>query len=117
MSLLEAFFSFQNALKIYHWQTKIYARHLASDALYTSFLVFMDKYVELYQGEFGDLKLKSSGTHIPVTNVDDKMIVDIIKGMKQVVSNAKNRPTKDLANLCDDFLGTLNQTLYLFSLS
>jgi hypothetical protein len=117
MSLLEAFFSFQTALKIYHWQTKVYSRHLASDSLYTSFLVFMDKYVELYQGEFGDLKLKNTGTYIPVTNVDDKMIIGIVKGMKQVVSNPKNRPTKDLSNICDDFLGVLNQTLYLFSLS
>jgi hypothetical protein len=77
----------------------------------------MDKYIELYQGEFGDIRLKKGGAYIPITNVDDKMIIGIVKGMKDVVSNSKNRPNKDLSNICDDFLGTLNQTLYLFSLS
>jgi hypothetical protein len=77
----------------------------------------MDKYIELYQGEFGGVQLKKGGSFIPVTNVDDKMIISIVKGMKEVVSNTKNRPNKDLANICDDFLGVLNQTLYLFSLS
>lgn len=117
MSILEAFFTFQHALKVYHWQTKIYARHIASDSLYSTFLEFMDNYIEVFQGQYGDISIKKSGTYIPISNVDDKMIIDVIKGMKEVVTNPKNRPTKDLTNLCDDFLGSLNQTLYLFSLS
>ena len=42
---------FQVFIKIYHWQTKTYSRHIASDKLYDSISNKIDLIVESLQGE------------------------------------------------------------------
>lgn len=56
--LLQHFFYYQNLIKIFHWQTKNYAQHIASDQLYTSLLGLIDEWVEVYQGKYPILSLK-----------------------------------------------------------
>ena len=39
----------QNQVKIYHFQTGSYARHLASDRLFTSLVNNIDRFAEVFQ--------------------------------------------------------------------
>lgn len=42
-------FEVQNQVKIYHFQTKSYARHKASDTLFTSLVTNIDRFGEVLQ--------------------------------------------------------------------
>lgn len=59
------FFLLQNSLKLYHWQTHSYARHVATDKVLEELLEHIDKYVEIYNGKYDRSKLlKDQGTII-----------------------------------------------------
>ena len=53
------FFSIQINLKLYHWQTNSYARHIATDSILTKIDPLIDTFIEIYQGKFG--KIGGSG--------------------------------------------------------
>ena len=44
------FLEILNAIKIYHWKTRIYAEHIACDTLHSKLSTNMDKFAEVYLG-------------------------------------------------------------------
>ena len=54
--IVENLFKFQLELKLYHWQTKSFSRHKATDSLVPELLEFIDKFIESYQGKYGRVK-------------------------------------------------------------
>ena len=53
MDLISFSFKLTNSLKLYHWQTTSYARHITSGQLFDLLIVLLDKLVETYQGKYG----------------------------------------------------------------
>lgn len=110
----------QNQVKIYHFQTASYARHMASDRLFTSLITNIDTFGEVYQ-KSKRIKL-NNGSKLVLKNLNDKQMYrylsefsnwlsdelpNLLKGNKKVVS--------DLMNIRDEILADVNQTLYLFT--
>lgn len=110
----------QNQVKIYHFQTASYARHMASDRLFTSLITNIDTFGEVYQ-KTKRIKLNNS-SKLVLKNLNDKQMYrylsefsnwlsdelpNLLKGNKKVVS--------DLMNIRDEILADVNQTLYLFT--
>ena len=107
----------QNQVKIYHFQTGSYARHLASDRLFTSLVNNIDRFAEVLQ-RTKRIKLKS-GSFLPLYNLNDKEMFDFLSDfagwLESELPRVLNRKAVELLNIRDEILADVNQTLYLFS--
>jgi hypothetical protein len=107
-------------IKLYHWQTKSYPRHKATDNVIESLDASIDKYVEVYMGKYGRMKMNSSTASISVKNLSESSVINFIKRCILYLNNDLVKKLKetdtDLINVRDEMLGELNQLLYLFTL-
>lgn len=114
---------FTSQLRLYHWQTKSYARHVASDMLLTGLNPLIDKFVEVYQGRNSRIYLETK--ELKIDNINDKNIIDYVKSLtnfldKNLETYIKSKSIQydtDLLNIRDEMIAILNQTLYLFTLN
>jgi hypothetical protein len=117
---VQFFFTMREQIKLYHWQTKVYSRHKATDAVIDALDTSIDKYVEVYMGKYGRMKMNSSTGSVMVKNLSESSIVNFIKRCitylnTELVRKLKDTDT-DLVNIRDEMLAELNQLLYLFTL-
>lgn len=110
---------FQILLKIYHWQTHSYAKHIASDGLYSNISKNIDLIVETLQGENNKRIKFTQNCILDLQNQNDKSILQLMKDFKNWIEKdfIKMFPSsKFLVNIKDDIITDINKTLYLFSL-
>jgi hypothetical protein len=110
-----------NQLKIYHWQTKSYARHKASDELISNLTSSIDQIVEIMQGKKNTrLFISDSNDLIRIQNQNDNDIIELLGEFKtylvMIFPRYLTNKDTDILNIRDDLLGNVNKTLYLFSL-
>jgi hypothetical protein len=118
---IQFFFTMREQIKLYHWQTKSYSRHKATDKVIDSLDEHIDKYVEVYMGKYGRPHITAKTNTIKITNLTEKNIIQFIKHCitaleQSVVFHLKPTDT-DLLNIRDEMLGELDQLLYLFTLN
>jgi hypothetical protein len=113
----------QLEIKLYHWRTKSYARHVASGDLYDSLNKDIDLFVEIYQGKFNTINF-SQINNINLSSYNDKTITILLEEFKNFLLYELNIFLEkndmfncDLKNLRDEILGKVNKTLYLFTLN
>jgi hypothetical protein len=114
------FFTMREQIKLYHWQTKVYSRHKATDGVIEALDTSIDKYVEVYMGKYGRMKMNSSNSTVHVSNLSEKSIVKFIHKCINYLQTTLVKKLKegdsDLMNIRDEMLAELNQLLYLFTL-
>ena len=107
-------------VKVYHWKTKSYAEHKATDELYSNLNEYIDKFVEVMLGK-EDSRLNMKDKKIimtdPTTKTQFKKIIYEYRilledKMNQYISEKGNT---DLYNIRDEILGNINQFLYLIT--
>jgi hypothetical protein len=115
-NLVVNFFWFQNNLKIYHWQTNLYARHKASDKLFGKLNESIDKFIEVFSGIFMRPKLLKN-SEVKLYNVNDESIIEVMKDFETYLRGLDNTfpEYSELLNIRDEILADLDQTRYLFS--
>lgn len=117
-TIIKKFFTLVLDIKMYHWNTKIYARHKASDEYFSKLLSSMDEFIEVYIGKYKRPSVKPFSISVTVCN--DKDIVTLLKNFCVFLSKdvPKMLTTSDteLLNIRDTLLADTNQTLYLFTL-
>jgi len=107
----------RNQIKLYHWQTREFARHTATDALTLALDTNIDAFVESYMGRYGRPKVSGS---IKLHNFSESAARAFVS--KETKYLEKELPRKigkgdtDLLNLRDTILGDLTKVLYLFTL-
>ena len=122
-SLLVRFLTFQQQLRLYHWSTRCYARHVASGTLYEKIDSLIDKFIETMQGKLGKRqRIEYKNLTFTFSNLCDKDAPLLLHDFNQFLENDLNRfldkvNDTDLKNIRDEMIGTINQSLYLFSLS
>jgi DNA-binding ferritin-like protein len=108
-------------VKIYHWQTMHFPRHEAAGKLIEALDDQIDEFVETYMGRYGRPKLTARTGTITVRNFNDKQAVALLKDAIDWMTHKLPKKLKssdtDLLNIRDEIVGTLNRTLYLFTLS
>ena len=119
--ILNHLITLQNQMKLYHWQTKSYARHKAADEFVTKSMSIIDRIVESYLGSHNDITLDNTDKSIPLDNITDKDIINFLKKAKRMINSDFAQLTQDeenpeLANLRDEMLENIDITLYLFEL-
>lgn len=118
---IQFFFTMRSQLKVYHWQTRMFARHMASDDVLAKLDTTIDMYVEVYMGKYGRPKMTSKTNTTYIQNMNDAMVSRFIKVCiayleKPLVKHLKPTDT-DLVNLRDEMLAELNKLQYLITLA
>ena len=123
MEIVKFFFTLQHQVKLYHWQTSVYARHIASDTLGIGLAPLIDQFVEVLQGKYNrrvSLKGGNGSMNITIEQIDDVTIVDYLRKATEYLDALVSRglvreQDTDLLNIRDEIVALINQTLYLFS--
>lgn len=120
MHLIEFFMCLSTTLKLYHWKTSKYSRHMASGTLFDGVLLITDTFMETYFGKYGKGSIKS--LNLDCNLLSDDEIVSFLKEANQflkdmVKNNLLKESDTDLLNMRDDLVGQINKTLYLFTLN
>ena len=111
----------RNQLKLYHWQTKVYARHVAVDKVLKDLDELIDSYVEIYIGKYGRPKVTGDNAVLRLHNLTDAGATKLVKNattymMKTLVAHLNPKEDTDLINLRDEMVGQMHQLAYLFTL-
>jgi hypothetical protein len=111
----------RDQVKLYHWQTLNYPRHIATNDLVTKLDANIDQFVEVYVGKYGRPKLSGKTSSIHLRNHSDKEAIALLKEAIDWLSTVLPRKLKktdtDLFNIRDTIVADLNQTLYMFTLN
>lgn len=118
MDLITFFFRLSSSLKLYHWKTSMYPRHISSGDLFDTVISTTDKFMETYFGKYGKGQIASLECSADL--YDDREVVSFLKEAIMFLNDlVKNRLVKDtdtdLLNIRDDLVGSINKTLYLFT--
>jgi len=119
--IIKKFLEMIHMVKLYHWKTKSYSEHKATDELHGRLQEHTDKFVEILLG-------KDQSRVQMVTDKMSLMDFDNVKELKECIFRYReflmdmniyfdSRRDSDLLNIRDEILGDLNQFLYLLTLS
>lgn len=115
-NIIHYIFYVQTNVKLYHWMTKSYARHKASDEFVDTFMSLTDKFVEVYIGKYGRLTMNKKDKSISLLQLDDKNITKFMDEAIAQFMGFVDEKDVDLLNLRDEIIALLNHTKYLFML-
>jgi hypothetical protein len=115
--LVTSLLTIRNQVKLYHWQTKSFARHTATDALTAALDASIDSFVESYMGRYGRPKVSGS---IKLHNFSESAARSFVAQqttyLTKVLPKKIGKDDTDLLNLRDEILAELTKVLYLFTL-
>jgi hypothetical protein len=119
-SYVTAMLQIQDQLKIFHFQTKSYARHKAFGKVYDEFSELVDAFVEVSMGKHGRFVLdRDEG--IEIVNISDeainRFVEETISFLIGLSGQLDPKTDTDLLNIRDDMLGEFNRLKYLLTLS
>jgi len=116
--IITIFFNIRDQVKMYHWQTKSFSEHKATDDLVGKLDTNIDTFVEVYMGRYGRPVIKKT---LPVKNLTVTGIRAFIarssKWLETSLPRMLKKTDSDLLNVRDEILADLNQIKYLFTLS
>jgi Family of unknown function (DUF5856) len=117
--LVPVFFQILNTLRLYHWQTRSYARHKAADELHSNLEGLMDKFMESFMGKYGRPSFPNDNSFkLEIDEHTDESIVVFLEKIIMYVSTEIPEITvdTDLLNIRDEMLTELHKAMYLFTL-
>jgi hypothetical protein len=108
----------RNQIKLYHWQTKQFARHKATDDLTAALDLNIDAFVESYMGRYGRPTVSGG---IKLHNFSEAAAKTFVaketKYLETELPRKIGKNDTDLLNLRDTILGDLTKVSYLFTLA
>lgn len=114
------FLQLRTQIKLYHWQTRVYARHIATDKILEQLDTAIDSFVEIYVGKYGRNRVTGKNAIITLHNLTEagavKLLQSSVKYIQGTLTKSLKEHDTDLTNLRDEMVGQLHQLLYLFSL-
>lgn len=120
MNILTKFLTFQNQVKILHWQTMSFSEHKTLDGLYSDLSGHIDEFIETFMGKNGRI-VAQTNFNLTLQNYTSLAPMDLMNQMVAYLTN--ELPTmldakrdSDLLNIRDEILGSVNQTKYLLTL-
>ena len=128
--IVRIFMEMLNTVKLYHWKTRSYAEHKATDELYERLNEHVDKFVEVLLGK-NDKQIERLGkidtirtfdsAHGPRARGQSTDFKECIYEYREFLTDLDKcfdtKKDTDLLNIRDEILGDVNQFLYLMTLS
>lgn len=115
------FLHLRNQIKLYHWQTRVYARHIATDQILDKIEKNIDSFVEIYIGKYGRPKVTGANATITLHNLTEAGASRLIKAATKHLQGPLTKSLRvgsdsELINIRDEMIADLHQLLYLFTL-
>jgi len=117
--IVKIFMETLNLVKLYHWKTRVFSQHKATDDLYERLNENIDKFVEILLGKDAS---RIQMTHKTLQFHDCKNDTDFKQRLTEfrqllIHMNRSFDPSdnSDLLNVRDEILGDVNQFLYLMT--
>jgi hypothetical protein len=114
------FLQLRDQIKLYHWQTRVYSRHIATDKILEKLDTAIDSYVEVYTGKYGRSKVSGKNSVVTLHNLTEAGAVRLVNSAIKYLQGPLTKTLKpidtDLMNIRDEMIADLNQLLYLFTL-
>lgn len=114
------FLQLRDQIKLYHWQTRVYARHIATDQMLEKLEKHIDSFVEVYIGKYGRPRVVGKNTEITVHNMTEaganRMLQAALRYVQGPLTRSLREGDYDLFALRDDLMEDLHQLAYLFTL-
>lgn len=118
-SNINLFLGLHAQLKIFHWQTKGYARHNAFADIRDTFEGLMDEFVEQAMGQYGRFVLDDETNVIKLANLSElkpiEMANTICTALVQLTEQIDPSDT-NLLNIRDEMLGAIKKLKFLLTL-
>ena len=113
------FLEFLNMMKLYHWKTRSYSQHKATDELYARLNENIDKFVEVLLGK-DQSRIHSMEKHLNLINTDNMSdikahVFEYRNFLSEMNIYFDEKKDSDLLSIRDDLLADINQFLYLLS--
>jgi hypothetical protein len=109
----------QQQLRVFHWQTKSYARHKAYGEAYESLADLIDQFVEVHMGKYGRFVLADET--IEIRNLTDPALGEFLNGTTNFLISLSTqldpKNDTDLLNIKDEMLAVVNKLKYLLTLA
>ena len=116
-SIIPMFFRMEGFLRLYHWRTRSYARHKASDEAIGHVVESMDRIVETLLGHTSRDTLILPDFQVSYVTSNDTQIVKELQAFTEFLNGWNTFiPSSDILNLRDDLVGHIRQVLYLMTL-
>jgi DNA-binding ferritin-like protein len=118
-SNVNLFLGLQAQLRIFHWQTKGYARHNAFGVTYDTLEDLIDTFVEEAMGKYGRFTLDDETNTIQLANLKElkpEAMLDVIISALNQFSEQLEESDTNLLNVRDEMLGAINKLKYLLTL-
>jgi len=107
----------RNQMKVYHWQTKKFSRHKASDELVEELDNLTDKNIEAYSGIYKNIVIHQETGTYRLDNISDKNIPQFLSALRKIlVTEMSKIKNSELLNIRDEILNVVDKTIYLFRL-
>ena len=115
------FLQLRDQIKLYHWQTYVYSRHIATDTMLEKIEKNMDSFVEIYIGKYGRPKVTGKNAALSLQNLTEagakRLLTAAIRYIQGPLTKSLNAVADaDLLTIRDELLGNLGQLGYLFTL-
>jgi hypothetical protein len=114
------FLQLRDQIKLYHWQTRVYARHIATDQILEKLEKHMDSFVEVYIGKYGRPRVTGKNAEITVHNMTEagasRLLQAALRYLQGPLSRSLKEGDHDLFALRDDLMEDVHQLAYLFTL-
>jgi hypothetical protein len=113
------FMELLNLVKIYHWKTKSYSQHKATDELHQRLSENIDRFVEVLLGK-DESRVRLVGNKIMIIDSNGetdfkKRLFGFRRFLVELDGHLDKRGDTDLLNIRDEMLANVNQFLYLMS--
>lgn len=120
MNIVTKFLTYQNQVKILHWQTLSYSEHVSLGSLYDDLSGHIDEFVETFMGKYGRV-ISQKSFILNVENYKEKGPVALLTEMEsylisELPTMLDAKKDTDLLNIRDEILGSVNKTKYLLTL-
>jgi len=120
-ALIKVFMEMLHMIKLYHWNTRSYSQHKATDELHERLSENIDKFVEVFLGKKG-ARLHHLDESIRLLNAPNtysfkNRIYDYREFMISMSDCFHSKRDSDLLSIRDEILADINQFLYLLTLN
>ena len=118
-SKVNLFLGIHAQLKVFHWQTKGYARHNAFAQTRDDLENLMDSFVEEAMGKYGRFVLDEETKNFELINMSDMKAADMAETICQALiqfTEELDPVDTNLLNIRDEMLGLFQKLKYLLTL-
>ena len=117
--IVKIFIEMLQTIKLYHWKTRSYAQHKATDELYEELNENIDKFIEVLLGK-DQSRVKMMEKRIDLLDANNtREIKERIFEYREFLTDMNiwfdQSRDSDLLSIRDDILASLNQFLYLLT--